>query len=176
VHSIRLLRPLPERRSARGKCAKRALCQHFLSFGDLPEIPIMMSAGRIIVIASVHNHRQPDNGRRSFTGRAIQWTFGCHFALASPSAAARGPHRVTRVGSLPQRGHGGWLMLAPRRRGHIPIVKKAKHLRPVETRDWLARGVRIPLLSAARIGRSPRPGCRTQVCRSPAARKPLTFA
>ena len=113
----------------------------------------MMSAGGIIVIASVHNHRQPDNGRRAFTGKAILRTFECHFALASPSTAAREPHRATRVGSLPHRGHGGWLMLAPRCCGRIPIAKKAKHLRPVETRDWPARGVWIPLLSAARIGR-----------------------
>jgi hypothetical protein len=42
-------------------------------------------------------------------------------------------------------------MLAPRHRGRMPIVKKAKHLRPVEARDWSAGGGRIPLPSAARM-------------------------
>jgi hypothetical protein len=72
------------------KASKVDRFQHFLSFGDVAEISIMMSVGRILMTGSLHNHRQPHNGRRTFTGRPVLPVLGCHSAITRSPEALHG--------------------------------------------------------------------------------------
>jgi hypothetical protein len=80
--------------------------QYFLSFDDVPEILIMISAGRTLMTGSVPNHRQPHNGRGAFRGDPSGRP--ARFILRSrpPLTAVRDARQAGQVAPVPRRPGG----------------------------------------------------------------------
>jgi hypothetical protein len=144
---------------------KPVLFQPFLSFGDVLEISIMMSAGRPIMAGSVHNHRKPHNGGHPFTRRSIVAAHGCHSAIAPLPARRRSAYQAGQVALLPRRSCNQTLGADSWCRGVIRIVKTARRLRPTASGHGFAGRRHISLPADALIGRCRRPGRRLRVRR-----------